>query len=167
MVIKYATNWKQLGRNLEIDDNLLNIIGKDNHDDCETCCSKMLSQWLDLTPNASWKMLHNAMDKTKDELSEVPDLVKILNSTVSSLSDTAEKLGSAAHALPDTVDKLGTAAYTLPDMIKKFGNAVNKLPKTVDQLCEAADKLSKPAGNIRIAERINLDNFTGKQCEKY
>ena len=67
MVTKCATNWQQLGKNLEINDDLLNIIEKDYPHDCERCCSKMLSEWLDLTPDASWKILYDAMDKLKVE----------------------------------------------------------------------------------------------------
>ena len=70
VVIKFATNWKQLGRNLKIVDNLLNIIEKNHPHDSETCCSDMLNQWLDLTPNASWKLLNRAIKKTQDELNE-------------------------------------------------------------------------------------------------
>ena len=76
VVTRVATKWKQLGRNLEIDDNLLNIIETNNPHDCESCCSEMLSEWLDLTPNASWKILNNAIDKTQVELNEVPDAVE-------------------------------------------------------------------------------------------
>lgn len=165
MVIKYARNWKQLGRILEIDDNLLSIIEYDNHHDCETCCSKMLSEWLDLTPNASWKMLCNAINKIKDELRDVPDVVKQLNAAADNLPDTVEKLESAVYALPDAIDKLGTATGILPDAIEKLGSTVNRLPKTVDQLCEAANKLTtKPVDKMHIAEDINLDDFTGKNC---
>ena len=175
VVIKYAMNWKQLGRNLKIDDNLLNIIEKDNPHDSESCCSKMLSEWLDLTPNASWKMLYNAMDKKEDELSEIPDVVEKLNAAVDDLPNAVEKLNTMvynlpavidkldikADTLPDTVDKLGNAAATLPDTVEKLDRTVNKLPKAVDQLCEAVNELSKPVGSLHIAENISFDKFTG------
>ena len=61
VVIKCATAWKELGENLKVDKNLLKIIGKDNPHSCENCCSKMLSEWLDLTPEASWGILLDAM----------------------------------------------------------------------------------------------------------
>ena len=67
MVIEWATNWKCLGRSLKIDENLLNIIEKDNPRDCENCCSKMLKTWLDLTPNASWEILNNAVDRIQNK----------------------------------------------------------------------------------------------------
>ena len=113
--MKYAIHWKKLGRNLEIDHNLLNIIEKNNPLDCERCCSKMLSEWLDLTPNASWEMLSDAMDKIKDEVSEGPDVAEKFSTAVDDLSNAVEKLRTAADALPDTIDKLGTTADIHPD----------------------------------------------------
>ena len=55
VVIKCATNWKQLRKNLDIDDDWLNIFETDNPHNCVNCCSKILSEWLDLNPNTSWE----------------------------------------------------------------------------------------------------------------
>ena len=77
MVVKYAANWKELGKNLNIDEDLLNIIEKDYPHDCENCCSKMLSDWLDLTPEASWQILLDAVDKLQDKLNTVVDKLHI------------------------------------------------------------------------------------------
>ena len=147
MVIKYAANWKQLGRNLEIDNDLLDIIETDFPNDCESCCSKMLSDWLKLTPNASWEMLYAATDNMQREIKAVPDAFK--------------KLSTAVDYLPVALDKLGSAADTLPDTAEKLGNAASILPNTINQPCEAVNKLSEPVGKIHVPEHITLDNFTG------
>ena len=142
VVTRVATKWKQLGRNLEIDDNLLTIIETNSPHDCESCCSDMLSEWLDLTPNASWKILNNAIDKTQEELNGVPDAV--------------EKINNAADKL---VKKLDAVAAKLPDTMKILGNPI----KTVDQLVEAVNiKMSRPVDSTPIAkEAIKLNNFAG------
>ena len=174
-MIKYAVNWKQLGRNLEIDDTLLNIIEKDFPHDCERCCSEMLSEWLDQTPHASWKMLYNAMDKTTDN---IPDVEK-LNGAVDNLSDAGrklktgvisdainklEKLGTPADALSDTVNKLGTAADTLLNTIDKLGNAADTLSDTVDKLGNAADTLPDTVEKLDSAVNI-LPKTVEQLCE--
>ena len=174
-MIKYAVNWKQLGRNLEIDDTLLNIIEKDFPHDCERCCSEMLSEWLDQTPNASWKMLYNAMDKTTDN---IPDVEK-LNGAVDNLSDAGrklktgvipdainklEKLGTPADALSHTVNKLGTAADTLLNTIDKLGNAADTLSDTVDKLDNAADTLPDTVEKLDSAVNI-LPKTVEQLCE--
>ena len=41
----------------------MNIIEHDHPNDCETCCSKMLTEWLDNTTDASWENLTTAVDK--------------------------------------------------------------------------------------------------------
>ena len=146
MVIKCATNWKQLGRNLDLDDDILNIIEKDYPHDCESCCSKMLLEWLNLTPNTSWKTLNDAMDKIQNEPNKLPDTVEKLDSVVDKLSCTVKELGNAVEKLPNTVEKSSSAA--------------DKFPETVDQLCETV-KLSKPIGKVHFAENTKLDKFTG------
>ena len=133
VVIKCAPNWKQLGRSLDLDDTLLNIIEMDYPYDCERCCSKMLSEWLDVTPNASWKILNNAMEKIQNEPNKLPDAVEKLDTVVNKLSSTVKEFDVAANKLPDTV--------------KKLNSAVDKLPETGDQLCETV-KLSKPIGKV-------------------
>ena len=165
VVTKYAVNWKQLGRNLGIDDTLLSITEKDHPHDCETCCSKMLSEWLDVTPNASWKMLYNAMDKTKDDTHSVEKLVDNLSDAVTKLETAAipntinklEQLGNAADVLPDTVDKLGTAANILPvtiNKLEKLGTAADTLPNTIDKLDNAANTL--PDTVEKLGSAVNM-----------
>jgi len=167
-VIKYATIWKQLGKNLKINENLLNIIEKDNPFSCENCCSKMLSEWLDLIPEASWGMLLDAVKKLQDKLSttaghavdKLPDTVENLCIAANKLPDTVEKLDTTVDKLPDAVEKLETMADKLPDTVEKLDSAVDKLPKAVDQLWEVVDNLPKTVGKMYIAD-TNLDNLAG------
>ena len=180
MLTKVATNWKQLGKNLEINENLLAIIETNNPHDCESCCSEMLSEWLDLTPNASWKILNNAIDKTQDELNEIPNVDESLNNAADKLPDTVEKLCTVtdrlpetvkkldvvADKLPDTVERLCTAADRLPDVVKKLDAVTDKLPDTVEgkivnQQCQEVNKFSEPVDRIQITEDASLDSFAG------
>jgi len=57
----------QLGRHLNIEEHLLRIIEKNNVNDCEGNCSKMLSEWLDMNVHASWGELIDSIDKLMDE----------------------------------------------------------------------------------------------------
>jgi len=50
-----------LGKQLKVDDHLMNIIEYDHPNDCATCCGKMLTEWLDNIPNASWEDLTTAV----------------------------------------------------------------------------------------------------------
>ena len=63
IVPRLASIWKRLGEQLNIKEYLLQNIEKDNPKDCEGCCSKMLSEWLDMTTDASWETILNATDK--------------------------------------------------------------------------------------------------------
>ena len=60
---KFASKWEKLGRQLNIKEDLLKNIQKDNPNDYEGCCNKMLSGWLDTTTNPSWEIILNATDK--------------------------------------------------------------------------------------------------------
>ncbi|XP_065898548.1 uncharacterized protein [Dysidea avara] len=73
VVPRWAPQWRQLGRQLNIADHLMNIIGHDHHNDCETCCSKMLSNWLEqnTSNNVNWDILIDALGKFPDDLTGV------------------------------------------------------------------------------------------------
>ena len=59
----WARKWKQLGSQLNIQQHLMGNIEHDYPQDCETCCSKMFSEWLDTEPSASWGDVITAVDK--------------------------------------------------------------------------------------------------------
>ena len=63
VVPMFASKWKRLGIQLNIEEHLLQNIEKDHANDCEGCCSKMLTEWLDMNTDASWGILINALDK--------------------------------------------------------------------------------------------------------
>ena len=52
-----------MGVELKVGDHLMNNIQKDYPTDCETCCAKLLIEWLDSTPSASWDSLITAVDR--------------------------------------------------------------------------------------------------------
>ena len=58
----WAPKWRHLGKELGVGDHLMNIIECNFPSDCEACCSKMLTEWLSITPFASWEDLINAVD---------------------------------------------------------------------------------------------------------
>jgi len=64
VVPRWAPQWRQLGRQLSIADHHLNIVEHDHPNDCEACCSKMLSNWLDEneSSNVTWDVLLYALD---------------------------------------------------------------------------------------------------------
>ena len=62
VVPKWASKWRQLGTQLNIDQHLMDIIEHDHPNDCESCCSKMFSEWLDSSSAASWEDIIDAVD---------------------------------------------------------------------------------------------------------
>ena len=62
VVPKWASKWKQLGTQLNIDQHLMDIIECDNPNDCKSCCCEMFSKWLDINPVASWDDIITAVD---------------------------------------------------------------------------------------------------------
>ena len=55
MVPKWASKWRQLGTQLNIDQHLMDIIECDNPNDCKSCCLEMFRKWLEVSPGASWE----------------------------------------------------------------------------------------------------------------
>ena len=152
VVVKYAKNWKELGKNLNIDEDLLNITEKDYPHNFENCCSKILSDWLELNPQATWQILLDAVNKLQDKLNtaadKLPDTGKKLDTATDQLPDKDEKLSNAADKLPDTVEKLDIAADKL---VEKLDTAADKLPDTVEKSDTAADKLPDTVEKLDIA----------------
>ena len=156
VVIKCAANWEQLGKNLNINECLLSNIKKDCPR-CEDCCSQMLNDWLDSTPNASWGMLLNAIDKVQSTLTNA----------VENLAENQNK--KLADKLPDTVEKLDIAADKLPDAIEKLDTVADKLPDTVEKLNTATDKflgiVEKLADRPQVDQQRNLVEKTMRSSE--
>ena len=65
VVIRFATQWRQLGNLLNIDQNSLDILQHDYPNNCKECCSRILDAWLqeNTQENTTWEILINAIDK--------------------------------------------------------------------------------------------------------
>lgn len=72
VAVTYASKWKLLGKILNIREEILRNIEKDHPQNCENCCSEMLSVWLELTSNATWAIMLEAVDKVQS----IPDNVE-------------------------------------------------------------------------------------------
>ena len=59
---KYATNWREIGIQLNLSDGDLSIIEEDNPRSVKKRCNAMLSKWLAVDSSASWKKLFAAID---------------------------------------------------------------------------------------------------------
>ena len=72
---KYATNWYNIGIELDLDVCVLKIIKQNNHNETEACFQETLDKWLKLnTDNATWSALEVALtnvDRAKLELNPV------------------------------------------------------------------------------------------------
>ena len=64
VVTRFATQWRQLGYLLNIDQNSLDILQHDYPNDCKECCSRMLDDWLQENTKeiTTWEILINAID---------------------------------------------------------------------------------------------------------
>ena len=59
---KYATDWYNIGIELGLELDVLNIIKKDNPQECVACFQNTLDKWLKLnTDDATWKTLEVAL----------------------------------------------------------------------------------------------------------
>ena len=72
---KYATNWYNIGIELDVDVCVLKIIKQNNHDKTEACFQETLDKWLKLnTDDATWRTLEVALtnvNRAKLELNPV------------------------------------------------------------------------------------------------
>ena len=80
---KYATNWYDIGIELDLELDVLDIIKKDNPQDSISCFQKTLNKWLKLNnQSATWKMLEVALtnvDRTNLGLDPIDDVYKELD----------------------------------------------------------------------------------------
>ena len=58
---KYASDWLDIGIELELDLDVLNIIESDNPQKCVACLRNTLDKWLKLNTDATWKTLEIAI----------------------------------------------------------------------------------------------------------
>ena len=62
VICNWASKWRELGTQLNIDQYLMDIIERDHPSDCKSCCSEMFSKWLDINPSACWEDITTAVD---------------------------------------------------------------------------------------------------------
>ena len=60
--VNISTWWIDLGLELNVSNNDLQVIKVNNCDDVNTCCRIMFEKWLRMTPNASWNQLIIALE---------------------------------------------------------------------------------------------------------
>lgn len=63
--IKITASWYELGLELLVSDNDLEVINVNNPLNVTACCCKMFDKWLKRTPDASWKQLVTALRNIK------------------------------------------------------------------------------------------------------
>ena len=61
---KYAANWKDIGIELELKSETLEIISKNNHES-EACFQSMINKWLESTCHATWRTLEVAITNVR------------------------------------------------------------------------------------------------------
>ena len=60
--MKYATDWYNIGVELDVDPDVLKLIKQDNSQQSVTCFQNTLDKWLELnTDNATWRTLEVAL----------------------------------------------------------------------------------------------------------
>ena len=59
---RYATKWKELGIQLDLNEETLSVIQANNPLNAVGCCNAMLSGWLQVDTNASWQKVFIAID---------------------------------------------------------------------------------------------------------
>jgi len=60
-VEKYVADWKDIGKELELPPDILETIEKDYPDKIVVCFKEVLAIWLESNPNATWKILEDAL----------------------------------------------------------------------------------------------------------
>ena len=58
---RYATEWKDIGIELGLTLDVLEIIRQDHHNESVACFQITLDKWLKKVPNATWRMLEVAI----------------------------------------------------------------------------------------------------------
>ena len=65
-VIKnYASDWMDIGLELGLKLNTLEIFSINNQKECISCFRSTLNEWLNLKPNATWRMLEVAITNAR------------------------------------------------------------------------------------------------------
>jgi len=77
VINKYAANWKDVGLELGLEFDVLDVIERDNSQQSVACFQKTLDKWLRLTTTATWRTLEVALtnaSRVKLHLDPVDDV---------------------------------------------------------------------------------------------
>ena len=77
VINNYASKWMDIGLELGLKLNTLEIFSENNHEKCVPCFRSTLNEWLNLNPNATWRMLEVAITnvrRTSNGLDPVTDI---------------------------------------------------------------------------------------------
>ena len=59
---RVAAKWEEIGISLQLESGLLEIIKKDNPNDCRACLREMLKEWMkQIDPSPSWSAIIKAV----------------------------------------------------------------------------------------------------------
>ena len=72
VVSKFAADWKDIGLELNLENDKLNIVEKDYPGQCKVCFQKTLDMWLKGTTNATWKKLEVALTNVRQQKVGLP-----------------------------------------------------------------------------------------------
>ena len=88
VVTRYAPRWKQLGNQLNIDQDSINVIQHDCGNNCIECCTKMLEAWLEQNTydGATWEILMYAIDNLPIDLTGVCSYISKIACNVAKLN---------------------------------------------------------------------------------
>ena len=59
---QYAIHWREIGIQLDLAWETLEIIENDNHYKAKACCNAMFNKWLQVDTTASWRQLFTAIE---------------------------------------------------------------------------------------------------------
>ena len=65
VIKKYAAEWEDIGLELGLQLNTLEIFSKNHQKECVLCFRSTLNEWLNLKPNATWRMLEVAITNVR------------------------------------------------------------------------------------------------------
>ena len=68
VVIRWASHWKEIATQLNIEEHLIRNIDYDLPNNCVDCCRRMLGDWLEQEKHPTWEKLINAIDQVSENL---------------------------------------------------------------------------------------------------
>ena len=63
VIPQWASHWREMGTQLNIDQHMMSIIERDHPNDCTKCCFEMFLKWLCNNPDACWEDITTAVDR--------------------------------------------------------------------------------------------------------